>query len=463
MFDRLPNEYEISKEARMRGSARRVPVDAAAPIFAPFRTGSYLIRDFDPKGGNAGRYFRKGSDLKTVPFRASGSRQLDKPRLKSTLEEVAKLVAPGGRIYLVDLREESHLFFDDSAVSWYADKDFANVGQPLAWIHADELAQIEKIKKVPTTRVFSIAKDDQHRVTPTGSAEVTVGSGETEEQFAAGLRVGRAVEYVRLPVTDHCTPRGETLVRFIDLIQRIVCDRDWVHFHCRGGSGRTAMFLALYDMLSWARSGVSEFPSLEEFARRQCELFPYCLSPEGCGDCDDAVTDATVRAEHDWKFVLGLTRWRFLAAWHDSIRCRFGPYAPLGSYRDSTTDVKVTLSARCRTPTGAHTDSKLDITMLRAVDIANVGGVLTPGAAPPSVEALARYEADKQRRGLGDFVPNGSFLESSEQIGVVLSANWKKNDNDVVSSSLDVSALALPTTYVENIDSVLTLRTILTA
>ena len=168
----------------MRGSARRVPVDAAAPIFAPFRTGSYLIRDFNPKGGNAGRYFRKGSDLKTVPFRASGSRQLDKPRLKSTLEEVAKLVAPGGCIYLVDLREESHLFFDDSAVSWYADKDFANVGQPLAWIQADELAQIEKIKKVPTTRVFSIAKDDQHRVTPTRSAEVTVGSGETEEQFA---------------------------------------------------------------------------------------------------------------------------------------------------------------------------------------------------------------------------------------------------------------------------------------
>ena len=175
------------------------------------------------------------------------------------------------------------------------------------------------------------------------------------------------------------------------------------------------------------------------------------------------MTDATVRAEHDWKYVLGLARWRFLAAWHDSIRYRFRPYAPLGSYRDSTTDVRVTLSARCRTRTGAHTDSKLDITMLRAVDIANVGGVLTPGAAPPSVEALARYEADKERRGLGDFVPNGSFLESSEQIGVVLSASCKKNNTDVVSSSLDVSELALPTTYVENIDSVLTLRTIRTA
>src|SRR2546427_7564976 len=200
--------------------------------------------------------------------------------------------------------------------------------QPLAWIHADELAQIEKIKKVPTTQVFSIAKDDKHRVTPTGSAEVTVASADTEEQFAAELVVGRTIEYVRLPATDHCTPRGDTLVRFIDLSQRVVCDRDWVHFHCRGGSGRTATFLALYDMLSWARSGASEFPSLEEFAQRQYELFPYCLNPDGCNGCDDAVTEATVRSKHDWKYVLGLARWRFLAAWHDSIRYRLGAYAP---------------------------------------------------------------------------------------------------------------------------------------
>jgi len=444
-------------EPRTSGSPREVPVDAAAPISAPFRTGSYLIRDFDPKGGAAGRYCRDGSDLKRVPFRASGSRQLDKSRFRSTLQEIAKLVPQGGRIYLVDLREESHLFFDDTAVSWFADKDFANVGQPLAWIRADELAQIEKIKQVPTTQVFSIAKDDEHRVTPTGSAEVTVGSAETEEQFAAGLVVGRPVEYVRLPVTDHWMPRGQTLVRFIDLCQQIVCDRDWVHFHCRGGSGRTAMFLALYDMLSWARSGASEFPSLEEFVRRQHELFPYCLNPDGCSGCDDAVTDATARTARDWKSALGLARWRFLAAWHDSIRYRLGPYAPLGSYRDSTTDVRVTLSARCRTPTGAYTDAKLDITLLRAVDVANVGGVLTPGATPPSVEALARYEAEKRRRGLGDFVPNGSFLDTSEDIAVVLSANCKSND--VVSSTLDLSALALPTTYVENTDGVLTLLT----
>ena len=305
----------------MSGGDRRIPVGAGAPIFVPCRTGGYLIRDFDPKGGVVGRYFRTGADLKNVAFRASGSRQLDKEHLKATLAEVAKLVPQDGRIYLVDLREESHLFFDTSAFSWYADKNFANVGQPLAWIQADELTQIDKITKVPTTRVFSIAKDAEGRVTPTGSAEVTVRSAETEEQFAAGLRIGRTVEYVRLPVTDHCPPRGDTLFRFIDLSQRIDWDRDWLHFHCRGGSGRTAMFLAMYDMLSWARSGPGgpEFPPLEAFARRQCELFPYCLNPDGCSGCDDAVRGAARRSGHDWKYATGLARWRFLEAWHDSI------------------------------------------------------------------------------------------------------------------------------------------------
>ena len=38
------------------------------------------------------------------------------------------------------------MFFNACAVSWYADKDFANVGQSLAWIIADEAAQLAVIK-----------------------------------------------------------------------------------------------------------------------------------------------------------------------------------------------------------------------------------------------------------------------------------------------------------------------------
>ena len=129
-------------------------------------------------------HFRKGTDLKDMPFRASGSRQLDVSRLADAL----KSVAPSGfQLYLVDLREETHLFFNNRAVSWYADKDFANVGQTLAWIVADEAAQLARTKALRATQVFCIKQDDQGNVTPTGYSELFVESAATEEDVAGQM------------------------------------------------------------------------------------------------------------------------------------------------------------------------------------------------------------------------------------------------------------------------------------
>jgi ABC-type glutathione transport system ATPase component len=71
---------------------------------------------------------------------------------------VVPYVQPGRTIHLIDLREESHLFFNGRAVSWYADKDWANVGQPIEWIEADEKTQLDKIRAVPATQIFCIEK-----------------------------------------------------------------------------------------------------------------------------------------------------------------------------------------------------------------------------------------------------------------------------------------------------------------
>jgi hypothetical protein len=114
--------------------------------------------------GHSGSPRRKAttSAAATIPklgkntFRASGSRQLDAARLAAKLEEVAHVVKPGGRLHLVDLRQETHLFFNGRAVSWYADKDWANVGQSLEWIEADQQSQLDRIAKFPTTQVFCL-------------------------------------------------------------------------------------------------------------------------------------------------------------------------------------------------------------------------------------------------------------------------------------------------------------------
>jgi hypothetical protein len=218
----------------------------------------------------------------------------------------------GGQLYLVDLREETHLYFDRWAVSWYADNDFANVGQSLEWIVADEQARVAVITAVPQTKMFCITPEDIQtgNVTPTGYSEVAVKSALTEEGVASTLPAAFRPTYIRIPVTDHCRPSEEALNRFVDLCKSLN-PGDWVHCHCHGGDGRTTTFLALFDMVNWAKAkGTSNFPTLESFAHRQCQIFCYCLNPDGCPNAPSCTSG--VSTTDDWKYCLALERWWFL-------------------------------------------------------------------------------------------------------------------------------------------------------
>ena len=176
------------------------------PVLRKFRTGSYLIYDDEPPGATN---LRRGTALTDMPFRASGSHQLNVTQLETVLQSVAP---PGAQLHLVDLREETHLFLNGHAVSWYADKDFANVGQTLAWIVADEAAQLARIKAVPATQIYCLNEDGQGNVTPTGYKELTMKSAATEAEVAGQFPF--RPNYIRIPVTDHCMP---TTMRSIGL------------------------------------------------------------------------------------------------------------------------------------------------------------------------------------------------------------------------------------------------------
>lgn len=279
-----------------------IKIDVGPPVRKQFRTGSYLIHDYNPpKDSNN---FRPGTKILDTPFRASGSHQLDVSGFVAVLQPIAKLAA---RLFLVDLREETHVFFDERPVSLYADKDFANVGQTPEWIVADEEAQVARITAIPETQIFCINEDSLSGiVTPTGYNEVVVASGVTEETVAANFPF--PTKYIRLPVTDHCMPSQFAFDGFIQLC-RTLRPNDWVHFHCHGGDGRTTTFLALFDMVNWFNAhGASTFPTIETFADRQCEIFSYCLNPNGCPNAGKCKAAATV----DWKYDLAKDRWQFL-------------------------------------------------------------------------------------------------------------------------------------------------------
>jgi hypothetical protein len=230
-------------------------------------------------------------------------------RLTTALKSVP---LSGGQLYLVDLREETHLYFDGWAVSWYADKDFANVGQSLEWIVAEEKARLAVITAVPETKMFCITPEDKKmgNVTPTGYSEVAVKLALTEEGVALSLPAAFRPKYIRIPVTDHCMPSEEALNRFVNLCKSLK-PSDWVHCHCHGGDGRTTTFLSLFDMVHWAKSnGIRGFPTMEYFAHRQCLLFNYCLNPDGCPNAPSCTSG--ISKTDDWKYCLALERWLFL-------------------------------------------------------------------------------------------------------------------------------------------------------
>jgi hypothetical protein len=317
----------------------QVEVMVGNPLWKPYRTGSYLIYDVPAGKEKESRHFRSAMSgkLPDHPYRASGSHQLNLTDFDHVLGKVVKDHAPS-TIYVVDLREETHGYFDlmdgahppsGVAVSWYADNDFGNVGQPRDWIVADESARLVATMNAETAQVFAIQPDPadnraQERMLPTGYDEVVVDRAYTEAELVAQrLELqGTAAEYVRIPVTDHCAPSDAAVDMLCGLRDKAMKDpRSWVHFHCHGGDGRTTTFLALYDMLCWSESP-DPLPSAETFARRQCLLFSYCLYPPGCrnpdgskcGECDSSPPVVT------WKTFLETDRWTALEKFLSGLR-----------------------------------------------------------------------------------------------------------------------------------------------
>ncbi len=296
-----------------------VPVQIANPLEAPYRTGAYLISDVNSTGlAN----FRSAIHLADHPYRASGSHQLSLIDFASVLgTEIVEPFAPP-ILHLVDLREETHGFFDGAPVSWYADNDFGNVGMSRELIFSEERARL-RAYEAKTTQIFTITDDvnddlKQERVIPVSYVELQVSSARNEEEVAwvlSDVFKPTTVQYRRIPVTDHCAPSEKALR---DVREIPVGPNDWVHFHCHGGDGRTSTFLCLYDMLCWQRSNTRlgpndriPLPPVEEFATRQCGLFPYCLDPSGCGDCG--------KPEAGWKQSLAAVRWNAIESFYKAL------------------------------------------------------------------------------------------------------------------------------------------------
>src|SRR5438270_682234 len=218
------------------------PADADSPV---------AIWDIDLKLANAlPRNFRttddsfkasKGETPATTglnDLRASGSGEFTPEGLKLVLARTR------GPVMVFDLRQETHIFVNDLLVSWYASRDWANVGRSQSDIEADEAARVTSLKgdnKIDVRPGPPVKHGNANSVPP---QQVTVERASVERDVVQPA----GASYVRITVTDHTRPLDDEVDRFI-LAVRSLSENAWAHFHCEAGLGRTTTLMVLYDML----------------------------------------------------------------------------------------------------------------------------------------------------------------------------------------------------------------------
>jgi len=194
-----------------------------------------------------------GAILGLRDLRASGSGEFTPEGLKLVLARTR------GPVTVFDLRQETHIFVNGLPVSWYASRDWSNVGRSQSEIQADEAARVASLKrgsKIDVRPGHPVKHGNANSVPP---QQVTVERANIERDVVQPA----GASYVRITITDHTRPLDDEVDRFI-LAVRALPENAWAHFHCEAGLGRTTTFMALYDMLRNASR-----MSLEDIVYRQ--------------------------------------------------------------------------------------------------------------------------------------------------------------------------------------------------
>lgn len=135
-------------------------------------------------------------------------------------------------ITIIDLRQESHGFVNEYAVSWQNENNNSNIGLTKDKILLRQKSQLKNLK-IGHRVVFDNIKD-YNTIIKTIKDEKTLLSQNN-------------IKYIYIPVTDRTLPLDDTVDFFVNAMKDI--KNKHLHFHCKFGIGRTTTFMIMYDIM----------------------------------------------------------------------------------------------------------------------------------------------------------------------------------------------------------------------
>lgn len=209
------------------------------------KTQALLIFDETPEYNKPlPKRFRAFPDL-----HIAGSSQFSKHGLIDIIEKLHTMHAQ--KIWLVDLRQETHFYINGLPVSYYAPKNEGNKNRTdteIANIEQKIVKDLQAASKTnPVIQVAKAVKKENGIIYKTEPVPLTVLHAHdiyTEQTLAKEL----GIEYQRFYVLDRHPPSPEEVDKMLAFLAKIPID-DWILVHCRMGGGRTTTFLTMIELI----------------------------------------------------------------------------------------------------------------------------------------------------------------------------------------------------------------------
>ena len=239
---------------------------------------------------------------------ASASAQPSLAALKTLYDKIHEL-EPDAKIFMLDLRQESHGFANSLPVSWYSNHNTANAGKTTAEVLKDEVERLKSLRGVDTT-FKPLGNADEKTFKP-----ITIIPRVVQTERDASEAVG--FTYERFAAADMQFPAPELVDNFIIFVANLPADA-WLHFHCQAGHGRTTTFLAMYDIMK--NPGLS----LEDICKRQYLLggSNLLLEPEGDDWYSKMTRDRAKKIRLFYEYVQGTRAEQIGLQWSEWLEAK---------------------------------------------------------------------------------------------------------------------------------------------